>query len=289
MKTRSRERPSIPWASGSGRDKFGLFADFRLKEVTQRLRWIPPGSFWMGSRENEPGRWPEEGPRHKVVFNAGYWLFDTPCTQALWDVVMEVNPSRFRSADRPVENVSFDEVATFLMRINRMAPTLELVLPSEAQWEYACRAGTSKATYAGDIKLLGQNNAPVLDAIAWYGGNSGDIEVAEACDSTLWLDKQYAHARAGTHSVGLKAPNAWGLYDMLGNVWEWCADVGRPTYEGAPGDGAPWLDGQGAAQYVTRGGSWSYEARNVRAASRWCEPPTYRHPVLGFRCARLSV
>ncbi len=281
-----RERPR--WASGWGRDRLGVFAEFSLQAVTQRLRLIRPGQFWMGSPENEAGRWHNEWPRHRVVIGTGFWLFDTPCTQALWEAVMGDNPSRFRSPTRPVENVSFQEVTEFLARINDMVPTLGLVLPSEAQWEYACRAGTIRATYAGAVRYLGQSNAPALDAIAWYGGNSGvGFELDNGQDSTLWLHKQYPHERAGTHPVGLKQPNRWGLYDMLGNVGEWCADHYHGWYVDAPSDGSAWLDSKdGDAERVTRGGSWNFDASNVRAASRWGEPPEYRHAVLGFRCAR---
>lgn len=281
MITGDAHHPSVDWANAAGRDCFGLFADFEFGVATQRLRWIPPGRFYMGSPENEPRRWGNEGPRHKVVIDAGFWLFDTPCTQALWEAAMGDNPSWFKSPDRPVENVSFEEVTAFLTRINGLVPGLALVLPTEAQWEYAARAGTKEASHAGRVKFIGQNNAPALDAIAWYGGNSGDIELVNAWNSSLWLEKQYPHERAGTHPVGLKAPNAWGLYDMLGNVWEWCADAWRPDYEQAPHEAS-----DTAAQRATRGGSWFYDARNVRAASRWYEPPGYRSPGLGFRCAR---
>jgi formylglycine-generating enzyme required for sulfatase activity len=245
----------------------------------------------MGSPENEAGRFDNEGPRHQVKIDKGFWLFDTPCTQALWEAVMGENPSRFRSASRPAENVSFDAVLAFLSQINRMVGGLELVLPSEAQWEYACRAGTGTATYAGNLRIVGWNDVPVLDAIAWYGGNSGvDFELDNGWDSTLWREKQYPHQRAGTHPVGLKAPNAWGLYDMLGNVWEWCADPWHQSYLGAPADGSVWSEpGERASARVIRGGSWFDDARNVRAASRYFEPPAYSHAVLGFRACQPAL
>ncbi|NVN88280.1 MAG: formylglycine-generating enzyme family protein [Rhodopseudomonas sp.] len=279
------------WASGCGRDRRGVFAEFSLTAVRQRLRWIPPGRFRMGSPENEAGRFDNEEPRHVVVIGEGFWLFDTPCTQALWEAVMGENPSRFRSASRPVESVTFDAVQEFLSRINRMVPGLELALPTEAQWEYACRAGTSKATYAGNLRILGWNNAPVLDAIAWYGGNSGvGFELEDGWNSELWREQQYPHQRAGTHPVGLKAPNAWGLYDMLGNVWEWCEDRWHGSYLDAPSDGSAWLEpGQRPTARVVRGGSWfDGSARNARSASRYFGSPDYSHAALGFRCARFQ-
>ncbi|SDF11115.1 formylglycine-generating enzyme family protein [Rhodospira trueperi] len=242
------------WASGWGEDRFGVFAEFTVGEVTQCLRWIPPGRFTMGSPEDEPGRDEFEGPQHEVTLARGFWLFDTPCTQALWQAVMGDNPSEFKSPDRPVEQVSWDDAQTFLLRINERVPGLDLILPSEAQWEYACRAG---AVPPAD-----------LDAVAWYNQNSGQT----------------------THPVGRKQPNAWGLYDMLGNVWEWCADHWHGNYDGAPEDGSTWLEHSvDAGEYhVIRGGSWNYPARYVRPAYRDRDHPGGRNfIVLGFRCARV--
>jgi formylglycine-generating enzyme required for sulfatase activity len=258
------------WASAWGQDRFGVYVAFQIGAATQRLRWIPPGRFWMGSPEDEAGRGEDEGPRHEVTLESGFWLFDTPCTQALWEAVMGGNPSRFVSPTRPVEQVSFEDAERFLARVNERVPKLDLVLPSEAQWEYACRAGTETASYAGAMSIVGEHNAPVLDAIAWYGGNSGiGFELENGEDSSDWPEKQYDHAKAGTRPVGLKAPNPWGLHDMLGNVWEWTGTAG-------------------AADRVFRGGSWHGHARSVRAASRSHSAPSYRDGRNGFRCARVQ-
>ncbi|MBF0437363.1 MAG: formylglycine-generating enzyme family protein [Magnetococcales bacterium] len=253
------------WASGWGGDKRGVFCEFSIADVTQRMRWIPPGRFRMGSPEDEPGRTEREGPQHEVIIKEGYWLFDTPCTQALWQAVMGNNPSRFQTPTRPVERVSWDDIQEFLKLINDGNFGLNLKLPSEAQWEYACRAGTTTALYTGAIEILGENNAPALDPIAWYGGNSGvDFDLDNGEDSKEWPEKQYPHENAGTHPVGLKIANPWRVYDMLGNVWEWCADHWHENYEGAPSDGTPWLDaGKAGGVRVIRGG-------------------------LGFRCARVG-
>ncbi len=260
--------------------------------VTQRLRWIPPGRFTMGSPEDEPGFVEFEGPQHAVTLNEGFWLFETPCTQALWQAVMGENPSHFQTPDRPVEQVSWDQVQAFIAMINARVPGLALTLPSEAQWEYACRAGTATALYTGPIQILGESNAPALDPIAWYGGNSGvDFELTDGWDSRSWKEKQYPHERAGTRPVGRKHPNPWGLYDMLGNVWEWCADSWHETYDGAPTDGTAWIDagasGAGALR-VVRGGSWFGGAGYVRAAVRDWRVPGSRRVSLGFRCARVQ-
>ena len=278
------------WASAIGRDSFGLFTEITIPdtEITQRMRWIPPGQFRMGSPENEKGRYGDEGPRHEVTLTEGFWLFDTPCTQALWQAVMGRNPSRFQTSDRPVEQVSFNDIQAFLSRLNKRAPGLHLGLPSEAQWEYACRAGTEATTYAGPMTILGERNEPVLDAIAWYGGNSGvGFELDNGYDSSDWKEKQYDHAKAGTHPVGLKAANPWGLYDMLGNVFEWCADAWHDSYEGAPTDGSSWA-GDGAAVRVIRGGAWGDGWWLVRAACRLHYAPTFRSDGIGFRCARVQ-
>ena len=281
------------WATEIGRDHHGLFTVFTVPdtEVSQRMRWIPPGRFWMGSPEDEPGRFDNEGPRHLVTLEHGFWLFDTPCTQALWQVVMGDNPSHFITPGRPVDTVSFDDARDFIGKLNGRLDGLDLTLPSEAEWEYACRAGTEDATYAGPMTILGENHAPVLDPIAWYGGNSGrEFDLDNGFDVHSLREKQYDAPRAGTRIVGQKAANAWGLYDMLGNVWEWCADRYHRSYDGAPSNGLPRLDAgrQGAAARVLRGGSWINVARYVRSALRFDLDPAYRSDGIGFRCARVQ-
>lgn len=250
------------WAIASSEDRYGLWAAFEINGVQQRMRWIPPGTFRMGSPETERGRYDDEGPQHDVTLSRGYWLGETPVTQALWVAVMGANPSRFcgneaEDLQRPVEQVSWDDCQAFLDRLNPLVSGLAARLPTEAEWERACRGGTTSATWAGD--LSGDDVAPELEAIAWYGGNGG----------------------AKTHPVGLKAPNPYGLYDMLGNVWEWCADEQR-EYEAKPVTD-PALTRRGPFR-VYRGGSWDVVAGFVRAAYR----DAYNHGGrldLGFRLA----
>jgi formylglycine-generating enzyme required for sulfatase activity len=262
------------WASGWGQDEHAPWASITLCEISQRLRWIPPGRFVMGSPPEGDARYDDEGPQHEVRIDRGFWMFATPCTQSFWEVVMGGNPSRFQSPTRPVEQVSWNDCHEFVARLNGRLDGSELALPSEAQWEYACRAGTTTATYAGDLEILGANNAPLLDAIAWYGGNCGvGFELPDGYDASGWPEKQYAFERGGTRPVGLKRPNGWGLYDMLGNVWEWCADEYKPN----AGGGA-------LAERVVRGGSWSGDAWGVRAACRRRRGPGDRVGNLGFRC-----
>lgn len=278
------------WASGWGEDRYGVFVEFTLDDVVQRLRWIPPGRFVMGSPEDEPGRWNAESPQHEVSLAQGFWLFDTPCTQALRQAVMSENPSEFKSPQRPVEKVSWGDAKKFIDRINERVPDLELVLPSEAQWEYACRAATQTVLYSGAIDIRGERNAPALDPIAWYGGNSGvDFELPDGWDSSEWQEKQYPHQKAGTRWVGLKRPNPWGLYDMLGNVWEWVEDDWHDSYQGASVDGSAWIEAERAARRVFRGGSWRVRARNARSAYRSGGGPDGHDDGLGFRCARVQA
>jgi sulfatase modifying factor 1 len=280
--------PREPWASAMGRDRFGLWADAEIRGVKQRFRWIPPGSFGMGSPEGEAGRLEREGPRQRVTWTEGRWMADTPVTQALWVAVMGKNPSRFKSPERPVENVSWEDCKAFLEKLGGIAPLLGARLPSEAEWEYACRAGTETATWLGDLEIRGERDAPLLDSIAWYGGNSGkDYDLDEGHDSSGWDQKQYDHKKAGTRKVKGKDANPWGLYDMLGNVWEWCEDHTDWPMKGHGKEvvvnPVPSTTGSGR---VIRGGSWRGVARYVRAAFRDAHPAGRRNFGLGFRLAR---
>lgn len=281
------ERPT--WAAAAGRDRHGLWAAFEVAGVRQRVRWIPPGRFLMGSPEGEAGRFDDEGPQHWVTITRGYWLGDAPVTQALWTAVMGENPSRFRSDDRPVEQVSWADSQGFLARLKRVLDGFAARLPTEAEWERACRAGTTTATWVSDLTLRGENDAPELDAIAWYGGNSGvGFDLANGYDASDWPEKQHPGDRSGTHPVGQKSPNPYGLHDMLGNVYEWCQDAaegfGAPArYTSEPVED-PVAEERGSAR-VYRGGAWRSNARYVRAALRFADEPGYRSALLGFRLA----
>jgi len=275
------ERPK--WAVAAGRDRYGLWAEFAVAEAQHRLRWIPPGQFWMGSPEEEEGRYESEGPQRLVTLTQGYWLAETAVTQALWTAVMGDNPSRFIDPDRPVENVSWEDTQRFFERLYK-EHGFRAHLPSEAQWERACRAGTNTATWIGDLKILGENNAPILDAIAWYRGNCGvGFDLSNGYNSSGWPEKQHDHQRAGSRKVKSKAVNPFGLYDMLGNVWEWCQDYWGSYQANAA------IDPQGpefGAKRVFRGGSWYGLARVARAAFRVWSLPGIRDVYLGFRLAR---
>ncbi|MEM7473984.1 MAG: formylglycine-generating enzyme family protein [Planctomycetota bacterium] len=268
------------WASNWGHDEDGLaFSEFEISGVVQRMRWIPPGEFMMGSHADEEGRQDNEGLRHQQVIKRGFWMMDTPCTQDLWQAVIGENPSWFKSRRRPVEWVSWNDCQRYATEVTIKLPGLTLFLPSEGQWEYACRAGTKSSTYAGDLEFLGNRNSPVLDSIAWYGGNCGvDFDLKDGRDTSDWQEMQYEFSVGGTREVKLKEPNRFGLYDMLGNVWEWCKDLWREDYS------------QEIATLgrVFRGGSWFSHARYVRAASRHRSTPDNANFSVGFRCVEFQ-
>ena len=285
------EHPS--WAADWGIDEFGLWVELRFPRAvdtdqTQHLRWIPAGKFVMGSPKGEPGRYNDEGPQHEVTITQGFWMFDTPCMQAFYHAVTGENPSHFKSPDRPVETVSWEDAQAFLNQLRTDHPGIEIGLPTEAEWEYACRAGTTDATYAGPIDILGDANAPVLDDIAWYGGNSNvGFELEGGIELGHFEDRQHGDKgeRAGTHPARRKTPNPWGLYDMLGNVYEWCDDTSDDgAYKRGNSVDPAGQSSKASAYRVIRGGGWHSDARYVRAAYRYWYPPERRRYGLGFRC-----
>ena len=253
-----------PWASEWGQDRFGLYMDLNYQGVCQRFRWILPGSFLMGSPENEKEiePWGGDETQHRVTLAHGFWLADTACTQALWQAVMGGNPSHFTGdPDLPVESVSWLDVQQFIERLNALFPGLQVRLLNEAQWEYACRAGTQTPFSFGSDITPEQVN---YDGNYPYAGGSQGLY------------------RGKTVPVKSLPPNPWGLYEMHGNVWEWCAD----WYGDYPKLAV--IDPQGPDQgdsRVVRGGSWGNNARYSRSAYRdWFEQD-YRYRNLGFRLA----
>ena len=222
--------------------------------VDIELVLVPAGSFMMGSPEGE-NTIVGELPLHEVTFRDGFYMSKYEVTQAQWQAVMGNNPSHFKNCDNcPVENVSWLDVQSFLEKLNESSNKYTYRLPSEAEWEYACRAGTT-GNYAGPLAEL-----------AWYDAN----------------------AEGKTHPVGSKTPNAFGLYDMHGNVWEWCEDVHYGNYEGAPSDGSARLK-EGARERMARGGSWQDDKFSLRSAHRAWDTPKNREYILGFRVVAVAV
>ncbi len=232
---------------------------------------IPAGTFMMGSPEDELGAWSGEWPQHPVTLTNDFYIMTTEVTQGQWEAVMRSNPSYFTACggECPVETVSWEDVQDFITKLNA-TDGRTYRLPTEAEWEYAARAGTQTAFYNGGITNTGYTPVdPNLDAIGWYYGNS---EVTYTPNSS----------GKGTHPVGQKQPNAWGLYDMSGNVWEWCQD----WYGTYPTDSVTNPTGPATASYrVLRGGSWLNSAQSCRSADRYDYDPAYRNYGNGFRLA----
>jgi formylglycine-generating enzyme required for sulfatase activity len=219
--------------------------------VKLELAWCPAGSFLMGSPEGEADRNKNE-MQHRVTLMKGFWLGKTEVTQRQWEAVMGSSPSNFNGADLPVETVSWDDCQVFVRKLNAKAGGGRFRLPTEAEWEYACRAGTA-GPYAG-----------ILGDMGWYSENS---------DKT-------------THAAGQKRANAWGLFDMHGNVWEWCQDWYGDYPAGSVTD--PAGSGSGVDR-VSRGGSWGIGAGLCRSAGRNRVAPYYRFYGLGVRLARETL
>jgi formylglycine-generating enzyme required for sulfatase activity len=289
-----------------------------LEARSLTMLWIPPGRFWMGSPPSEPERREAEGPQHLVQLE-GFFLAQTPITQAQWREVagwekvkreLDPEPSFFmdrpqsepsrkaamgkkagedqfrisqilaREAtfrllegeastdERPVEHVSWHDAMEFCARLSQRTGR-RYTLPSEAQWEYACRAGTTTPFHFGETITSELAN---YDASSTYGNGPKGVY------------------RKQTTPVGLFPANAWGLQDMHGNVWEWCLDYWHESYEGAPEDGRPWLEGEGLKgdesserSRLLRGGSWFNRPRGCRSAFRHWNLPVNRDGSGGFR------
>jgi formylglycine-generating enzyme required for sulfatase activity len=243
-------------------DATGLWKEIVHKKSGIHLRLIPAGEFEMGesmsaedTRKKYGGNveWYRlEHPQHHVTISKPFYIGKYEVTQAQWKTIMGDNPSSFKGDDNlPVENVTWNDTQDFCRKAGD-----GLRLPSEAEWEYACRAGKSgkQWCFGDDENALGD--------YAWYDENSGDK----------------------THPVGDREPNDFGLYDMHGNVWEWCEDVWHGNYNDAPDDGSAWTTGgDEESSRVNRGGSWIDIAGGTRSAGRAGDIPDFRFWFNGFR------
>jgi formylglycine-generating enzyme required for sulfatase activity len=214
------------------------------------LAYVPPGEFMMGSEKFGT----DAQPVHRVTIRKGFWMGKHEVTQAQWQAVMGNNPSHFKGDTLPVENVSWNDAQAFIQKLNEQNDGFSYRLPSEAEWEYAARAGTT-GDYAGN-----------LDAMAWHSANSG----------------------GKTHPVGEKQANEFGLHDMLGNVLEWCEDYSQEHYNGAPSDGSAWLSDGDTEYRVMRGGSWNLTVLYLHAAGRGSDAPSGRSNFQGFRVVAVA-
>jgi formylglycine-generating enzyme required for sulfatase activity len=275
-----------PWAIAWGDDRFGLWAELEVGQgdtaVVQRMRWIAPGQFVMGSPEAEtamldrPERWEYERPQHPVTISQGFWLADTACTQAFWQAVMGDNPSHFNAnkgggSQHPVECVSWNMIQPFLQKLQITCQGDHASLPTEAEWEYACRAGSATPFHFG---------ANITPRQANYDGNYP------------YADGEKGEYRKRTVPVKDLPANRWGLYQMHGNVWEWCAD-GFRTYTAAPirdpGLAEVWQPAlEQEAVRALRGGSWLGSALYVSSTYRNHNRPGGQGRGTGFRLALRS-
>jgi formylglycine-generating enzyme required for sulfatase activity len=220
-------------------------------DAEMKFAWCPPGTFLMG------GDGQDDNPQHRVTITKGFWMGIYPVTQTQWQAVMGYNPSNFPGADQPVEMVSWDDCQEFCQKMAELTGK-PIQLPTEAEWEYACRAGTTGEYFSG-------NGEDALKKVGWYNGNSG----------------------SQTHVVGeKKTANPWGLFDVHGNVWEWCQDLDAAL--GSESIKDPINLNNGDAR-VLRGGSWLNVAVYCRAAYRNWRAPGSRVINYGLRvCFRLD-
>ena len=247
------------------------FYDEKLDDKNHlRMMQIPAGTFLMGSPESEEGRSKNESPQHPVSI-PNFFMAKYPITQAQWRIVsampqvklnLKTNPSKFEGDTRPVEQVSWHEAIEFCARLTKHTKR-QYCLPTEAEWEYACRAGTTTPFHFGET---------ISPELANYDSNQayGNGVTGEYRKETTPVEY-------------FKIANAWGLCDMHGNVFEWCQDYWHSNYKGAPEDSTAWLADNSDGYCVWRGGSWNTFPRNCRSAYRYDYFPSDRDAYLGFR------
>ena len=235
---------------------------YTIPSIHYAMTYIPAGSFMMGSPVSEKGRYEDE-TQHRVQMTKGFFMGVTEVTRQQWQMIMGDTPAKSDpgGANHPVDHVSWNECQQFIMALNKQEKSRRYRLPSEAEWEYACRAGSDSALTNGDITHMGCEHDPNLNRVGWYCGNTEEM----------------------TQPVGKKEPNAWGLHDMHGNAWEWCQDWYEKYPEGQS------LNPKGppaGSSRVFRGGGWGLTARTCRSAFRDKYAPDLKCKLLGFRIVR---
>lgn len=234
-----------------------------VEGVEFTMKYIEGGTFWMGAQSTNPTGQNydsladiDESPVHQVTLILDCLVGETEVTQALWEAVMGTNPSYYCEADRgshPVEQVCWNDVKTFINKLNALTG-LTFRLPTDAEWEYVARGGNLSKGY-----LFSGSNT--IGEVAWYVKNCADH----------------------SHPVGKKAPNELGLYDMSGNVWEWCEDDFHENFDGAPPDGSAWIDNPRNAERIQRGGGWAVMSSDCRIADRHHLLSDQSSKIIGFR------
>jgi formylglycine-generating enzyme required for sulfatase activity len=246
-----------------------LFSQKIDGDISLAMVQMPAGKFLMGSPASEKERSADEGPQHEVSVPA-FFIAQTLVTQAQWRAVAKLpkvkadlnpEPSGFKGDQRPVEQVSWWEAQEFCDRLSK-STGVAYRLPSEAEWEYACRSGTTMPFHFGETIIT---------------------DVANYDDNYIYGNGPKGKYLAQTTDVATYPANAWGLYDMHGNAWEWCADHWHDNYKDAPTNGSAWLSGKNDADRLLRGGSWSSDPDRCRAANRYHYVPAYRSRHFGFR------
>ena len=250
------------WAHDFGKDDYGFWTEIIIEGNTQRLRWIKPGVFIMGSPEAEHGRYSSER-QHEVILKDAFWMTENVCTQELWEKIMGTNPSRNIGSKLPADNLTWYQCKEFLKKINQIKSGFQFYLPTEAQWEYCCRAGTQTPfSFGNDIDEKQVN-------YEWEYPYNREPEIGSS--------KQSSESKL--MAVKSLPANQWGLYEMHGNVYEWCHDY-HAEYE--PGILSNPKGPSGGSKRIIRGGCWMGEAKILRSACRYKEKPDDSH-VSGFR------
>jgi len=234
-----------------------------INDVPLEMVYIPAGTFMMGSLKDEKGQYADELPQHQVTLEA-FYMSKYPITQKQWQAVMGTNPSNFKGINRPVDYVSWHEAVEFCKQVSKLTEK-NYRLPSESEWEYACRAGTNTPFYFGET---------ISTDFANYN-----------CKCRPYASEFEGIAREETSDVGIFPANPFGLYDMHGNVLEWCADPWHGNYNGARNDGKVWEHGGDSLRRILRGGSWEYFPRPCRSAYRYRKLPVTKYNNVGFRIA----